>query len=218
VDDPLLVRMLDRLTDLHEQHQPVPDGQPPLGGVGRDRPAVHQFHHEEGAAGGRPAGVEHPGDVRVVHQRQRPPLRLEPVQHLPGVHAGLDHLQGHGPADRLVLLGGPDGPHPALAEQAAERVRPDPGVGVGAGAAFAPGFRRRAGRRAVVGRAVAGAAEEAARLDQRGEQLVDPPADPSVAPAGVVKERPPFGDGELQCAPEQCLDPFGIGGHRLPQT
>jgi hypothetical protein len=38
--------------------------------------------------------VEHLGDVGVVHQGQRLPLGLEAVQHLPGIHAGLDELDG----------------------------------------------------------------------------------------------------------------------------
>ena len=46
---------------------------------------------------GRPAsvvpGVEHLGDVRVVHQGQRLPLGLEAGDHLPRVHARLDDLQ-----------------------------------------------------------------------------------------------------------------------------
>src|SRR5262245_4415908 len=37
-------------------------------------------------------------------------------QHLPRVHPRLDELQGHLAADRLGLLGDPDGPHAALAE------------------------------------------------------------------------------------------------------
>ena len=62
-------------------------------------------------AGGRP-GVEHLGDVRVVHQGQGLPLGLEPGDHLPGVHPRLDHLQGHLPADRLGLLGHEHQPMP----------------------------------------------------------------------------------------------------------
>ena len=48
-----------------------------------DRDALDQLHDEvRPAVGGRP-GVEHLGDVRVVHQGQGLPLGLEPGQHLP---------------------------------------------------------------------------------------------------------------------------------------
>ena len=60
---------------------------------------------------GRP-GVEHLGDVRVVHQGQGLPLRLEPGQDLPRVHPRLDQLDGHLPADRLGLLGHQTAPIP----------------------------------------------------------------------------------------------------------
>ena len=57
---------------------------------------------------GRPAAVvariEHLGDVRVVHQRQRFALCLEPRDDLTGVHAGLDQLQGDAPMWRCVLF------------------------------------------------------------------------------------------------------------------
>ena len=59
----------------------------------RDRHAAHQFHHEVGPAGVGRAGIENLGDVRMVHQRQRLPLGLEPGDHLLGVHAELDDLE-----------------------------------------------------------------------------------------------------------------------------
>ena len=49
-----------------------------------DRDAVDQFHHEEGPpALGRP-GIEHLGDVGMVHHRQGLPLGLEAGDHLAG--------------------------------------------------------------------------------------------------------------------------------------
>ena len=45
--------------------------------------ALDQFHDEERPAVGGRAGVEHLGDVRVVHQGQRLPLGLEAGEHLP---------------------------------------------------------------------------------------------------------------------------------------
>ena len=60
--------------------------------------------------------------LRVIHQRQRLPLLLEPLQHGPGVHAGLDQLQGDLALDRLGLLGDPDLAHAAFADLLLQRV------------------------------------------------------------------------------------------------
>ena len=69
---------------------------------------------------GRPpsvvAGVEHLGDVRVVHHRQGLPLRLEAGQHRPRVHPRLDDLDRDGPLHRLGLLGHEDAAHAAFAD------------------------------------------------------------------------------------------------------
>ena len=48
-----------------------------------DRHALDQLHDEVRPAAVGGAGVEHLGDVRVVHQRQGLPLGLEPGEHLP---------------------------------------------------------------------------------------------------------------------------------------
>ena len=47
-----------------------------------DRHALDQFHDEVRPARVGRAGVEHLGDVRVVHQGQGLPLGLEPGEHL----------------------------------------------------------------------------------------------------------------------------------------
>ena len=52
----------------------------------------------------------------MVHQRQRLPLGLEAGDHLPRVHAGLDDLERHLAADRLVLLGHVDDAHAPFAD------------------------------------------------------------------------------------------------------
>ena len=64
VDDPLLVRVLHRPADQHEQLQPLRDRQVILVAVGRDRHAVDQVHHEVGPTRVGGPGVEHAGDVR----------------------------------------------------------------------------------------------------------------------------------------------------------
>ena len=82
---------------------------------------------------GRPdvgrAGVEHLGDVRMVHQRQGLPLGLEAGDHLPGVHARLDDLQRHLAADRLLLLGHEDDAHAAFADLLQQLVGADERAG-----------------------------------------------------------------------------------------
>ena len=84
--------------------------------VVRDRNAADQLHHEERPPALGRAGVEHVGDVGVVHHRQRLPLGLEAGDHLPRVHAQLDDLERHLALDRLALLGRVDHPEAALAD------------------------------------------------------------------------------------------------------
>ncbi len=67
-----------------------------------DRHALDQLHDEVGPAGRRRAGVEHLGDVRVVHQRQGLPLGLEAGDDLARVHARLDDLERDLAPDRLA--------------------------------------------------------------------------------------------------------------------
>ena len=77
---------------------------------------AHQFHHEVRPARLGRAGVEHLGDVRMVHQRQRLPLGLEAGDDLLGVHAQLDDLERHAAAHRLLLLGHVDHAAAAFAD------------------------------------------------------------------------------------------------------
>ena len=70
----------------------------------RDANSPNQFHREKGPARISRAGVEHLGNVGMIHHGQRLPLGLEPGDHLLGVHAQLDDLERHTPADRLGLL------------------------------------------------------------------------------------------------------------------
>ena len=127
---PFLMGVLNGLADLDEQLQPLARIEPPLVAELGDRDAPDQFHHEVGAAAVRRAGVEHLGDVRVVHQRQGLPLGLEAGEDLAAVHAGLDDLQRHLAADRLFLLGHVDAAHAAFAEQFQQLVGANDGAGL----------------------------------------------------------------------------------------
>ena len=87
VDDALLMRVLDRLADGDEQFQPLPRREVVLVAVPGDRHPLDEVHDEVRPAGAGRAGVEHAGDVRVVHQGQGLPLGLEAGDDLPRVHA-----------------------------------------------------------------------------------------------------------------------------------
>src|SRR5262249_60522251 len=90
--------------------------------------------------------VTPPGDPQVTIERPRRALDSESGADLFGSQPRLDHLEGHLAPDRLELLGYPDLPHPALAEQVEEPIRPDTLVRVatrGARPGSAPGHRQR---------------------------------------------------------------------------
>jgi hypothetical protein len=86
----------------------------------------------EGGGAGQPAlptpigaGVEHSGDVDVIHQGQGLTLGLEAGNDLLRVHASLDKLDGHQALDRLRLLGHPHRTHAAFADLLDQLVRTD---------------------------------------------------------------------------------------------
>ena len=123
VDDSLLVGMLDGMAYIDEQAE---------AGFGRelvlvaelgDRHPLDQLHDEVGPAGGCGSGVEHAGNVGVVHEGQRLPLRLEVGDDLGGIHARLDDLEGDHAADGLHLFGHVDDAEAALADLLEEFVR-----------------------------------------------------------------------------------------------
>ena len=125
MDDPLLMGVLHGLADLDEQLQPLAVVRLILVAVIREGDAVDQLHHEVGPARFGRARVKHLGDVGVVHHGQGLPLGLEAGDHLPGVHARLDDLQGHLAANRLPLLGHVDHAHAPFADLLQELVAAD---------------------------------------------------------------------------------------------
>ena len=70
-----------------------------------DPDPAHQFHDEVRPARIRRAGIEHFGDVRMIHHRQRLPLGFKARDDLLGVHAQLDDLERDAAADRFLLFG-----------------------------------------------------------------------------------------------------------------
>ena len=123
MDDAFLMRVLNRQTDRQEQFQSLARSQAVLIAILRDGHALDQLHHKVGPPGANATGlsrgrarVEHLGNVRVVHQRQRLPFRFKAGNDLTAIHAGLDNLQGNFALDGLGLLGHEDGAHAAFAD------------------------------------------------------------------------------------------------------
>ncbi len=84
--------------------KPFARGEIVLVAVVGDADALHQFHDKERPPFVGGTGVQHLGDVRMIHQRQRLSLGLESGDDLFGVHAELDDLERDAAADGLLLL------------------------------------------------------------------------------------------------------------------
>ena len=126
MDDALLMRVLDGLADPDEQGQTLAGRQPVLVAVIRDANPAHQLHHEIWPSGGRAARIKHLGDVRVIHQRQGLPLRLESSDDGFGVHPRFQDLEGDTPPNRGLLLGHENDADTALADLLQQLVTSDP--------------------------------------------------------------------------------------------
>src|SRR5439155_12147588 len=98
------MRVLDSAADLYEQFEPFAGGKVVLIAEVRDFDAVNQLHDKVRPAGFGGPGVEDSRDVRMVHERQRLPLRVESRDDLLGVHAQLDDLERDATPHRLFLF------------------------------------------------------------------------------------------------------------------
>ena len=128
------------------------------------------------------AAVKDLGDVGVVHEGQGLPLGLEPGDHLAGVHARLDDLEGDLALHGLALLGHPDLAHAPFADPFQELVGADDGAGALGDGLIGVG-RDRGRRRSPVGRGLsrklsglAGAVEQGLDLLTQGRRLPHRPA------------------------------------------
>ena len=126
VNDPLLVRVLDGLANLNEKVQALGGGKIFLVAIVRDFDAADQFHDKVGPAGVGRAGLEDFGNVGMIHERQRLPLRFESGDNAPRIHTELDDLEGDAAADGVFLLGHVHHATSALANLLKEFVAPDP--------------------------------------------------------------------------------------------
>ena len=208
VNDPLLVRVLHRLTDLHEQFQPLGHAHAIGVAVSRNRHPAHQFHHKVRPAGLRDAAVENHRDVRVIHQRERLALGFEARHYLACVHAQLDDFEGDAPADRFLLFGHPDITEAALADFLQQFVAADALAGLLAQSNDAAGNIDRFGRNAC-GRFFKKFAGLRVRLQEGFHAL----AEVGVAATLAVEERGAFDRGQPQRRGEDCLLAVGVGRH-----
>jgi len=125
VDDALLVRVLHRVADLHEEPEAFDCAQALAVAVLGDGHAGDVLHDEERAPFGRGAGVEDAGHAGVVHHGEGLAFGLEAGDDLLRVHAQLDDLERHAPTHRLGLLGEVDDAEAALAQRVEDAVAPD---------------------------------------------------------------------------------------------
>ena len=111
MDDPFLVRVLDAFAELNEQLETLAHGQALAIAVRAiDSPRTYSIT-KYGRPSRRRPRVEHLGDRRVVHQRERLPLGLEARDHLRRVHARLDDLDAR-PAAAPARSAAPARPRP----------------------------------------------------------------------------------------------------------
>ena len=90
MDDGFLMSVLHALADTDEKVQALACAQLVLVAVLRDGNAGNVLHHEVRPALRSGAGIEHLGDGRMVHERQRLALGFKPRHHFTRVHADLD--------------------------------------------------------------------------------------------------------------------------------
>jgi len=129
VDNSLLVGMLHGLANLQKQLQPFPNRHLVLIAILGDRHALDQLHDKIRPSTIRLPAIIHLGDIGMIHQSQRLPLRFETCHHLPRIHARFDDLECDLPPKRLLLLSDKHQPHAAFADLFHELVGADDGAG-----------------------------------------------------------------------------------------
>ena len=123
--DALLVGVLDRMAHEYEEFEAFFRIETLFVAVLDDGNALHELHYEVRAAGLGAPGIEHLGDIGVVHHRQRLTLGLEAGDDLPGIHAELDDLQRDAALHGLALLSHPHAAEAPLTNLLEQLVVPD---------------------------------------------------------------------------------------------
>ena len=116
MDDAFVVGVLDGEAHLFEKCQPFIGAEAALVTVLGDGHATDEFHDKVGPAGFGGAGIEHLGDVGVLHERQRLAFGFEAGHDLFRVHAQLENLERDSPRDGGALLRHVDHPVTALTD------------------------------------------------------------------------------------------------------
>ena len=170
MDDPLGMSMLNGPTHLDEHSEALADRQAGLVAIVGDVYASDHLHDEVRPAGVGRAGVQHLGDVRVVHQGEGLALGFKAGDDLLRIHARLDDFQGHRSAHRVLLLGDEHEAHAAFTNLLQQLVGADLSAGrLGLGVERA---RFQAGRGAIqkgTGRKVIGDQAPKAQEPAKGE-------------------------------------------------
>ena len=110
--------MLNTLADLYKQAEPLIYTEPIAVAVLGDGRTANVFHREVRVSAFCGSGIIDLGDIRMVQQGQGLFLRLESGDHLLGIHAGLDNLEGDLSLNRVFLPGQIDDPHSPFAQNA----------------------------------------------------------------------------------------------------
>ena len=96
--------VLDGVAELNEQSQAFLQRELIGLAVIRNPDSANQLHHEERTAGGGRSAVQHAGNARMIHERERLAFRFKPGHDALGVHAQLDHLDRHLAPNGFALL------------------------------------------------------------------------------------------------------------------
>src|SRR5262245_23986068 len=90
-----------------------------------NRHSLDKIHDKVGSLAAGCPGVQHTGDVGVIHKGQSLTLSLKASNDLLGIHASLDELKRDHALNRLSLLSHPDRAHAAFADLLDEFVETD---------------------------------------------------------------------------------------------
>ena len=195
--------VLDGVADVDEQLEPLRGGQVVLVAELGDGNTLDQLHHEIGASRIGGPRIQHPGDVRMVHEGQRLSFRLEAGDHLGRIHPRLDDLEGDLAPHRPFLLGHVDDAEAPFADPLQQLVRTDLGP-----QAFGDGD---VGAGEFAGRSL----QKTLRFVMAGQERLDLAAETGIAGARLLEKPRTFRDGSLQGGFEQLAFAQGMFAHGM---
>ena len=123
MNNPFLVGVADCTTDLQKKFQPLSKRELPGFTELSQVLSQDQLHHHIRASRLSLPGIKHPGDVGMIHPRERLPFSLKAGQDFAGVHPGLDHLDGDLTLQRMSLRPPPDHTEASLPDSLDQQVR-----------------------------------------------------------------------------------------------